>query len=484
MNRDASSQIHSTPLPAREGQGGESSSTQIHSTPLPTREGQGGGSVAFAFNFLWAHRKQNAWIFAEIALIAALSFYFIDHFVVTTYDTYFCRPAGDFERGHLLVGQVGIKRSLTPDPSPKADTISLAPLYALRDQIRALPEVEHAGFAVDVIGQGYGSRVSSYASEADSARRCGARSQTFLLHEQNFETMGLTPIEGSPSAERLSEDCPPDGVVITRSLARALFGTDEVVGRRMVEWDYSDRALRENGEPEIVNRYTIAGVVEDFRMQQSERYAYSILIPVSSLMDNTPKMIIRLRPEADAEAFVSHFEPMKAPLSSGYGLASLKTYEAWERQANTFSGMNQANTLLAILLVLFLLNVVLGTLGTYWLQIRKRTEDIGIMRSFGAKRRHIFGMVWSEAALLALAACLVGQFIYLQFAINIDLLSDGMTLTGIPGTERDWVSRFWPHFLTICCCQDLLLVAVVSLGVTLPAWLATRLRPVDALRQE
>ena len=58
------------------------------------------------FKTLWAHRKQNGFVFAEIILITVLSFYFIDHFVVTTYDIYFCRPAGDFEREHLLVGQV------------------------------------------------------------------------------------------------------------------------------------------------------------------------------------------------------------------------------------------------------------------------------------------------------------------------------------------------------------------------------------------
>ena len=48
----------------------------------------------------WAHRRQNAWIVIEIALVAVLSFYLLDYFVVTTYDTYLCRPSGDFERDH------------------------------------------------------------------------------------------------------------------------------------------------------------------------------------------------------------------------------------------------------------------------------------------------------------------------------------------------------------------------------------------------
>jgi hypothetical protein len=455
---------------------------------------------------LWSHRRQNGWVFAEIILITVLSFYFIDHFVVTTYDRYFCRPAGEFEKEHLLVGQTGIAH---PQPLPKggeppevennsvANTSGngfpslgeglgvgqegLSSLYALRDQIRALPEVQHAGFAGLIIGQGT-YNISSYASETDSTRRCGAYMQGFLLHEQFFETQGLTPIEGSPSAKELSEDCPLDGVVITRSLAQAIFDTDQVVGRHIVEWDFSDRALQEQGGPVIVSRYTIAGVVEDFRLQQNDRYAYSILTPV--IQENaTPQMLIRLKPEADAEAFISQLTSPSALALRQAGnrfLVSLQTYKDWQSSWSGNRDYNLTNTLLGILLALFLLNVVLGTLGTFWLQLRKRTEDIGIMRSFGAKRRDIFKMIWSEAALLTLAACIVGQLIWFQFAINMEL-SDGLSMSGT-GRERNWVEIFWIHYLVICVIQYLILLAVVTLGILVPAWRACRKRPVEALQ--
>ena len=435
---------------------------------------------------LWSHRRQNGWVFAEIILITVLSFYFIDHFVVTTYDTYFCRPAGEFEKEHLLVGQTGIK-----DFSPNSSSVGEASLYALRDQIRALPEVQYAGFAGHIIGQGT-YNISSYASETDSTRRCGAYMQGFLLHEQFFETQGLTPIEGSPSAKELSEDCPLEGVVITRSLAQAIFDSDQVVGRHIVEWDFSDRALQEQGGPVIVSRYTIAGVVEDFRLQQNDRYAYSILTPVIQEYA-TPQMLIRLKPEADAEAFINHYQTVSVPVgfpdgrssasllqAGNHFLYSLQTYKDWLSSWSGNRDYNLTNTLLGILLALFLLNVVLGTLGTFWLQLRKRTEDIGIMRSFGAKRRDIFMMVWGEAALLTLLACIVGQLIWFQFAINMDL-SDGLSMSGT-GRERNWVEIFWIHYLVICVVQYLILLAVVTLGILVPAWRACRKRPVEALQ--
>ena len=66
----------------------------------------------------WAHRRQNGFIFVEIALIAVLSFYLTDHITVWAYDSYFCHADGEFEKEHLLVGQTA---RLTPITSPTPD---------------------------------------------------------------------------------------------------------------------------------------------------------------------------------------------------------------------------------------------------------------------------------------------------------------------------------------------------------------------------
>ena len=60
---------------------------------------------------LWTHKKQNGWIFAEIAIITCLSWFIVDFMVTSIYATYFCIPAGEFEKDHLCVGQMGIVRS-------------------------------------------------------------------------------------------------------------------------------------------------------------------------------------------------------------------------------------------------------------------------------------------------------------------------------------------------------------------------------------
>ena len=442
-----------------------------------------------------AHRRQDGFVLVEIALVALLSFFFLDNFVVTAYDTYFCRPAGEFEREHLLVGTIG---TITADLSSVvvgndvADSARLKPFEqealqkianqkALRDQVRALPEVQSAGLIDYHVGTSFSNYPYTYCVESDTAKWCSAFQTSFIPGEQFFETLGLTAIDGSPSAAQLSEDCPEDGAVITRSMALTLFGTDQVIGRRIVEMDHSDAHLDGN-DPKALFRYRIAGVIEDFRLRPHERHAFSIIIPRRVIVDYGPKMLVRLRPEVDPVAFISRLTLPGDIKAGNQSLAYLETYTDYEKDRIGNNEYTIVFSIMGIFIALLLLNVVLGTLGTFWLQIRKRTEDIGIMRSFGAKRRHIFAMLWKEAALLTFIAAVIGQTIWLQFAMNVGL-ADGFSRSGT-GQEGDWVNTFWLHFLIVCAIQYVLLLIIVTLGMVVPTVRAMYKRPVEALHHE
>ena len=444
----------------------------------------------------WAHRRQNGFVFIEIALIAVLSFYMLDYITIWTYGKYFCHADGEFEKEHLLVGQTGritplTTESATAEAEAYADTARLKPferealqvmasLYAFRDEVRALPEVQSVCLTREFVGDGY-SRWKNYhpeAPEADTTKTCSAYTEFFTLNQCYFETLGMTAVEGSPTLETLSAECPQDGVIITRSLAVQLFGTAEAVGRRMVETRYVPGP--DGRDVETTSHHTVFGVVEDVKPYAHERYHYIAFFPTVSFGGNTPRMLIRLKPEADAGEFIAKY---KGKANNGtYALAWLHTYNDYQAKNVHISDQYIIITLLSTLGLLFALNVVLGTLGTFWLQIRKRTEDIGIMRSFGAKRRHIFWMLWREAALLTFIAAVIGQIIWLQFAMNVGL-AHGFTISGT-GHETDWVNSFGLHYLIICVIQYLILLAIVTLGMVVPTFIAMYKRPVEALRHE
>lgn len=420
----------------------------------------------------WAHRGQNAFIFVEILLTATLSFFALDAIVVETYNTYIARASGEFEKEHLLVGEVNNTIALSGDMN--RDSI-FAPIYALRDQMHRLPEVQSVSLVNEIYSGRYqSSSWDSVRTETDQSCKI-AYEHTFVSGEHFFETLGLTPAPGSPSAEELSEVRGADNVVITRSLAVALFGTEKVMGRRLV---WGGKYHRE----EDIKHLTVCGVVEDVKAVESQRYFYSIFFP-KGLWDNSPFMLVRLKPDADAGAFLARYNmPNLRPQEGAYQLTTLETYNDYKKNHSKLSNAHMLSTMFGLFLGILLLNVMLGTLGSYWLQIRKRTEDFGIMRSFGAKRRNIFGMIWKEAALLTLIASIIGQLLWLQIALKFGLANGSIDV--MTGRETDWVNDFWLHFLIICVIQYLVMLVIVTLGIIIPALIAMYRKPVNALRHE
>jgi len=415
----------------------------------------------------FAHRRQNGWLLVELALICFLSFFFIDNAVVVGFDTYICRADGEFEKEHLLVGQIGITQ--------KPDDI-MAPAYAVRDHVRSMSEVESVCLTQEFVGDNYQDyNKLDVCAETDTVTDLTpVFLHEYVLGEHYFETLGLKAVKGSPSVEELSEWCSNDSVIISRSLAIALFGTDQAVGRRIVRQNkkYGDEWLHQ----------TVAGVIEDVKVVPNQRYFYSIYIP-TEFPDNTPHLLIRLKPNADAKAFVAKYDEEDTWIREGDGvLINLKTYNDYKKSSSVLSDTTVILTLVGAFLFIFMLNVVIGTLGTYWLQIRKRTEDFGIMRSFGAKRRNIFGLVWKEVALLSFVACIIGQLLWLQIAIQWGLADGNVDV--MTGRETDWVNNFWLHFLIICGIQYLVMLVIVTLGIIIPALIAMYRKPVNALRHE
>ena len=124
------------------------------------------------FKYFWAHRKQNAFVLGEIALVAFLSFYTLDYMAIGFYDTYLCKPAGDFEQEHLLVATIAKDANYTSLPdsmsaddgrllSFEREALRLNRAYEdLREKVRALPEVQSASI-ISTLGHRYSGLVSS-----------------------------------------------------------------------------------------------------------------------------------------------------------------------------------------------------------------------------------------------------------------------------------------------------------------------------------
>ncbi len=144
-----------------------------------------------------------------------------------------------------------------------------------------------------------------------------------------------------------------------------------------------------------------------------------------------------------------------------------------EREATLSSN----RTILALLMILGIPVIAIGMIGlvnTMTMNVIERTREIGILRSIGARARHIRRMIRAEALILSVlgwvAAIPIG---YAVGSLLTWLLSDGFGV--------DFTLRFpmWP--LPVALAATLVLATLV---VRLPVRRAVRLRPGTALRYE
>jgi putative ABC transport system permease protein len=111
-------------------------------------------------------------------------------------------------------------------------------------------------------------------------------------------------------------------------------------------------------------------------------------------------------------------------------------------------------------------------LNTMLMSVLERTREIGVRRALGWRRRHVLGLILRESLVLGLMGGALGILIGLGLGQVVGLL---------PGLYGGMKVLFGPELFL----QALLVAALAgTVGGLYPAWRATRMRPVEALRYE
>jgi putative ABC transport system permease protein len=322
-------------------------------------------------------------------------------------------------------------------------------------QVQSLPGVQSVSFGTSqpLSGRAGSDPFAIEGRQLDPANLTSAGWQ--LAGANYFKTLGISLVKGRDfSAEDMQPGAPPVAVVNERMAAR-YWPNEDPVGRRITV-----------GLPRPDNPWiTIVGVAKDVPHRAVDSKAEPDWY-TSRLLSPQRHRYVFVRSVLPASTITAAIRNEVASIDPHQPLTSVKTMQD---VISTTTAPRRFNALL--LGVFAAIALVLATLGIYSVisySITLRTQEIGIRMALGANRPAILMMVLRKGIVLTIIGAAIG-------------LAGAFALTRWMSTMLFGVTASDPATYVIVLLMAL--GAAVSASL-IPAWRASRVDPLHALRYE
>lgn len=433
--------------------------------------------ISLALKNIWHRRKRYGWLFIELIAVSFISWVVLDRLVVLTYQ--YNEPVGYVrDRMCILTTAVDAPPGTVPDSIDNKES----DFRGLLSQIRALPQVALATPVSDLNMMDKSFNVY-FGIGAPNGGFYNSYSVFYVSGLDFFETFGITTNNGDRSVKFFSDlDGGLNNTVITRSLAQIQYK-----GKNPMQETDSAYKAAINENPDLKSwelPKKVAGIIDDVKPKSTVSGHYGLeFSPVSqaAMAAGRWNIAIRLKPDVNVKSFVTQMNSSIEDFRSGKAIAlDVRSYDdISEEFQNRESG--SARRLDLIFALFFLFNVCLGVTGTFWMMTRKRSEEVGVLRTYGSSRSGILNLLINEALILTIVAWIIGCALWLYYALGAGLFMGNIQNGGI---VTSWVESFPLHFAIISGIILVLLIVAVLIGVAGPGYKLSRVKPVDALRDE
>jgi predicted permease len=320
--------------------------------------------------------------------------------------------------------------------------------------VRSLPGVERAGIVSKVPGAGYGGdnmfTISEHPPLPVGEFQFGIRR---FADPGYFEAMGIPLLRGRTfrEGERLQNS---GYVLISDSLARRRFPGEDPIGQH----------LRVAFDNENFKEHEIIGVVGDTRVELARRPEEMIYYPMYSGRSTSAQLVVRS--QQDVTRLALPIQKLVAAQDADLAVADIETMEQVVGLSTTSASFNAELTLGFAMLSVLLASV--GLYGVLSYLVAQRTSEIGLRIALGAQRGSVLRLTLADGlrpTLFGLALGLAGG------AVAARLI-------------RDLLYGVQPLDTGVFVGVAFVLLSVAAAACLFPAWKASRLDPIRALRVE
>jgi predicted permease len=319
----------------------------------------------------------------------------------------------------------------------------------LLERVRALPGADAAGFVTAVPGQGYGmDSTFNIVEHPPLPQGSGLSSLGGWADPKYFTTMGIPILRGRTfdGGKRLDS---ANEAIVSQSFASQYFPSEDPLGKH----------LRARGQNAV-----IVGIVGDTRYAIGETPRPVRYYSLDAGVENVGTLVIRSSHSLGqfalpVQRIVSQMDP-DLPVSDVLTMDQLLGKSTQDQSFNS--------TLLVAFAALSLVLAGVGLFGVMSYIATQRTTEIGIRIALGAKREHVMRKMLLDGMWPAVFGLVVG----LAGSLAVGQLM------------RDLLYEIKPLDPAVFAVVAATLLAVAALACFVPAWRASRLDPMQALRTE
>jgi predicted permease len=343
---------------------------------------------------------------------------------------------------------------LTPERNRTADQWRVF-YQQLSERIAALPGVEAAGLTSEIFIDGSpDGLITIEGASTDSSATARIPLRGDVISEGLFETLRV-PLRKGRFFNAQDNQAAVPVTIINETMARRFWPGEEALGKRF-----------KRGPAQSTNPWlTVVGVVGDMRRQSLERQPIAQIFQ-PYLQNSERRLILLIRttgePTQLAPVVRSELRALdKTVLVNGIAtLESQLDQRVAERRFRTW--------LLALFSALALLLAAVGIYGLMSYTVTQSTREFGIRMALGAQPRDLVRLVIGHGLVLSATGVVIG----LVAAFALTRVLAGL-LFGVTATDP-----------VTFIATPLVLLLVALLACFVPAWRATKVDPMIALRGE
>lgn len=423
---------------------------------------------------IFGRKSRSIALFIEIVIVTIIGWIIIEPVAVNT--TTALIPAGyDYDR--LVMLTIDFLSSKSPEYDKSAKNVETETLYSnLLSMLRQRPGVEKATYvfyqSFEMNGRSSSGILadSTYKEKGIEDIGFSMTCIEFMPNTDFFSTFGIKDVNGNIFQEpEMSES----NYIISQSVAKALFPDSTAIGKEVYppsEW-----------RPYAM---TAAGVVADMPYNKGDGRIGTYYIARDWKGWTRPAgIMVRLGEGINPRTFIDKLTEDLSQYRSGNMYLTHPVYMSDQRD-EIFAPKQRELTQKWLIVGFFLINVLLGVAGTFYVQCKTRIPDAGVMRAFGAPRRRVIWSIVGEALVTTILGWFIGSIIYLIYLKYQGFPMETDASPIIRHLRPVWYDTKFGRYSVIGGIILLLLLFTSALGAWLPARKVGRVPIVDSLRDE